>query len=85
MVEVDVRQQEVADVRQREPAGGETSFECRDAARRAAVDDGRPIVGLDDIRGDGTLRAMVQVDRRAHPRASSVPAALGAQSLASAR
>ena len=59
--------------------GRRDPFECRDAARRAAVDDGRPIVGLDDICGDGTLRAMVQVDRRAHPRASSVPAALGAR------
>ena len=63
VVEVDVGEEEMADVRQLEPALGETRLQRVDARRRPAVVNGRPIVGLDQVRADDALGLVVEVDR----------------------
>ena len=68
VVEVDVREEKMADVRQLEPALGETGLQRVDARRRAAVVDRRPVVGLDQVRADDALGLVVEVDRLGHGR-----------------
>ena len=48
MVEVDVGEKEVGDVRQRKLPCGETSLELSDAGRRTAVEEGRTVVSVRD-------------------------------------
>jgi len=72
VVEVDVREQEVADVLELEPAGREAFLQRRDAGGRAAVVEDRAVGRVDHVAADGTLEAAeVQVDRvrRRHGRA----------------
>ena len=68
VVEVDVREQEVAHVAELDAAFDERSFEPREAGRRPAVEEGRPVVRLEEIRGDDAVCALVhEVERiRAH-------------------
>jgi hypothetical protein len=47
VVEVDVREQEVAHVAQFDAAFDERSFEPREAGRRPAVEEGRPFARLE--------------------------------------
>jgi hypothetical protein len=63
VVEVDVAQQQVADVGEREAAVTEGLLETRDADRRAAVVEGKPVGGLEQVAADDALGAqMVEVD-----------------------
>jgi hypothetical protein len=59
MVEVDVAQQEMADIGERESAPREAPFKRGDCARRAAVEERRAIVGLEEVAADNALRAEV--------------------------
>jgi hypothetical protein len=63
MVEVDVAEEEVADVGQREPAFREALLECREVARGAAVEERGPVLGLEEVATDDALGAeVVEVD-----------------------
>jgi hypothetical protein len=63
VVEVDVAEEEVADVGRREPARREALLECREIARRAAVEERRPVLGLEQVAADDALGAeVVEVD-----------------------
>jgi hypothetical protein len=63
VVEVDVAEEQVAQVRELEAVLLEPSFERRDAARRPAVEEREPVVGLDEVAPDDALvAAMVEVD-----------------------
>lgn len=54
----------MADVGEREAAFGQSFLQCCNRRRRAAVEERRAVVGLDDVRGDHALAALVaQVDR----------------------
>jgi hypothetical protein len=55
VVEVDVRQQQVAHILQLEPALTEPRLQLRDAARGAAVLQRRPVVGLEQVAADHPL------------------------------
>jgi hypothetical protein len=59
VVEVDVAQEEVADVREREVAFSETAFECRDPRRRAAVMEREAVLGLYEVAADDASGALV--------------------------
>ena len=64
VVEVDVREQQMADVRELEPLRREAGVERADRRRRAAVEQPRPVFRLDDVHADDALEALVQqVDR----------------------
>jgi hypothetical protein len=63
VVEMDVAEQQVADVGEREPAVGEAGLERVDRRRGAAVEDRGPVVGVEEVARDDPLAAeMVQVD-----------------------
>jgi hypothetical protein len=63
MVEVDVAEEEVADVGERKPALGEALLERREIARRAAVEERGPVLGLEQVAADDALGAeVVEVD-----------------------
>jgi hypothetical protein len=55
MVEVDVREQQVTQVLQLEPALGEPRLQLRDTARRPAVVQREPVVGLEQVGADDPL------------------------------
>jgi hypothetical protein len=59
VIEVDVTEQQVPDVGERKPSTGEPFFQPLDARRWAAVEDRRPLVGLDEVRADDVVRAAV--------------------------
>jgi hypothetical protein len=63
VVQVDVRQQEVAKVLDREPLPGETRFEPLQAARRPAVDQGRLVAREEVGRDDSRAAEVPQVDQ----------------------
>ncbi len=64
VVEVDVAQQQVPDVGELQPARGQPGLQRLDRRARAAVEQRRPVVRLEEVRRDRPLRAvMVQVDR----------------------
>ena len=64
VVEVDVREQQVADVGQRETVRGQPVLQPRDADRRPAVEERRTVVRLEDVDADDLLgRLVVEVDR----------------------
>ena len=69
MVEVDVREQQVPHVLQLEPALGEARLQLGDADRGPAVEERRPIRGLEQVAADHPLPAEVaQVERaQGHP------------------
>src|SRR3982751_1186310 len=63
MVEVDVREQQVTDVFEREPVGGEPFLERGHGRGGAAVEEREAVVGLDDVDADRVLAAPeVEVD-----------------------
>jgi hypothetical protein len=57
---MDVAQQEVPEVGERDPAAFESAFECRDAARGPAVEQREAVVGLDEVAADDALGAAVK-------------------------
>ena len=64
VVEVDVREQQVADVGQGETVRGQPVLQPRDADRRPAVEERRTVVRLEDVGADDLLgRLVVEVDR----------------------
>jgi hypothetical protein len=63
VIDVDVREEQVADVCQLEPALGEACLQRVDARRRPAVMDGRTVVGLDQERADDARVLVMEVDR----------------------
>src|SRR4051812_31702444 len=67
MVEMNVAQKQVADVREREPVAGEPALQGIDGRRRPAVEDRRAVVGIEHIRPDRALMSLVvEVDRLHH-------------------
>jgi hypothetical protein len=68
MVEMDVGQQEVAKVLELEPPLAQGGVQALEAGRWSAVEERRPVLGLDEVRADDALRAlMVEIERiRAH-------------------
>ena len=67
VVEVDVAEQQVADVAEREPAPCEARLQRVDRRRRPAVEERRAVVGVEQIRGDGALVAeVVEIDQLGH-------------------
>jgi hypothetical protein len=60
MVEVDVREQQVAEVVKLEPVLGEARLQRGDTARRAAVLECRPVGGLEQVAADDALMAAVE-------------------------
>jgi hypothetical protein len=64
VVEVDVAEQQVPDVGQRETAVGEARLQRVDRRRGAAVEERRPVVGVEQVARDDPLAAeVVEVDR----------------------
>src|SRR3954452_16573414 len=64
VVEMDVREQQVADVREPQPALGETLLERLTRRRRPAVEQREAVVGLDEVDADRSLATgEVQIDR----------------------
>ena len=63
VVEVDVREQQVADVGELEAAVGERLLQRREAGGRAAVVQREPVVGLEQVAADDALVLVVQVDQ----------------------
>jgi hypothetical protein len=59
VVEVDVAQEQMADVREREPVLAKALLERRDAARGAAVEEREAGVGLEEVGADDALGALV--------------------------
>ena len=63
MVEVDVAEQQVADVGERVSAGGESLLERGDVGRRPTVEKREAVVRLEQIAADDALGAeVVEVD-----------------------
>ena len=79
MVQVDVREKQVADVGEVEPTLREPCLQVRDACRRTAVEEREAVLRLEDIAADDALVEVVQVDRcdcqRRHGRSSVIPPA----------
>ena len=64
VVEVDVREQQVPDVLEGQPALGEAGLQRADRRRRPAVEQREAVVGLDDVDADDAVEAEVhEVDR----------------------
>ena len=64
VVEVDVREEEVLHVAELGLARSERVAKRREAARRAAVEEGEPVVALDEVGGDSArVSAMQEVER----------------------
>jgi hypothetical protein len=57
---MDVAQQEVPEVGEREPAVCQSPLECRDAARGPAVEQREAVVGLDEVATDDAFGAAVK-------------------------
>jgi len=68
VVEMDVAEEQVVDVGEREPAPREASLQCRDGGGRAAVEEREAVVGLDQVAADDALGAeVVEVDEVGDP------------------
>src|SRR5438093_712884 len=64
VVEMDMAEQDVAEVAERKPVVFETALQRVHATRRAAVEQRRPFLGLDDVHADHALDAAVEeIDR----------------------
>jgi hypothetical protein len=64
VVEVDVAEQQVAHVAEREAPLGEARFQRVDRRRGTAVEDRGAVVRIEDVRADEVRRALVvEVDR----------------------
>ena len=63
VVEVDVREEQVADVGEVEAALGESGLQVRDAGRRAAVEERGPVDRVEEVAPDHVLLEVVEVDR----------------------
>ena len=64
MVEVDVAEQQMADVGERKPAVGKPGLQRVDRRRGAAVEERGPVVGVEEVARDDPLAAeVVEVDR----------------------
>jgi hypothetical protein len=59
VVEVDVTEQQMAEVGERHPVLGETALERVDAARGPAVEERRAIVALEEVAADDAFGAFV--------------------------
>jgi hypothetical protein len=59
VVEMDVAEEQVVDVGEREPAPREASLQCRDGGGRAAVEEREAVVSLDQVAADDALGAEV--------------------------
>jgi hypothetical protein len=58
----------VTDIGECEPAVCEASFECGDAARRPAVEERGPVLGLEEVTADDPLGTdVVKVDQVGDP------------------
>jgi hypothetical protein len=67
VVEVDVREEQVADVAELEPALAQPLLQRRDAGGRPAVEERETVLGLQQIGADDTLAAEVEeVERFRH-------------------
>ena len=67
VVEVDVGEEEVAQVAELDPAGRDRLAQRREAARRAAVEEREPVVGLDEVGADPAgITAVQEVERLGH-------------------
>jgi hypothetical protein len=63
VIEVDVAEEQVVDVLEGEAETDEPLLEPWNARRRAAVEERRPVVGLDEVAPDDALdAAVVEVD-----------------------
>jgi hypothetical protein len=63
VVEMDVAEQQMAQIRELDAVLLEPPLERRDAARRPAVEQREPVVGLDEVATDDALdAAVVEVD-----------------------
>ena len=60
VVEVDVREEQVRDVRELDASRGERRVQRRDAAARPAVLQREPVVGLDEVDADPAVVPAVQ-------------------------
>ena len=69
MVEMDVREQQVADVGELEPALAKALLQPGERRRRPAVEQGGPVVGLDDVDADRVRRSPGTAGRPARARA----------------
>jgi len=63
MVEVDVREQQVPQVRELEPAVGQSGLQRSDGGGRPAVEERNAVVGLHEVHADDTLVQVEEVDR----------------------
>ena len=63
VVEVDVGEEKVPDVREGEPALRETRLQVLNARRRAAVEERGPVLGLEQVAADDPRVLVVEVDR----------------------
>jgi hypothetical protein len=67
VIEMDVTEQQVAHVRERDPVLGETGLERGDRRRRTSVEERRAFVRVEEVGRDGSLAALVvKVDRLEH-------------------
>src|ERR671933_2265840 len=81
VVEVDVREEEMANVAEREPALLEPRLQRRDARGGAAVEQRRPVVRPQEVRADHTRGAeVVEVERM--ERRHAAPSYEGRQAVA---
>ena len=60
VVEVDVREEQVLHVAELDAARRERVVQRRKAARRPAVEEGEPVLGLDEVGADPALVAAVE-------------------------
>jgi hypothetical protein len=68
MIEVDVAEEQVPDVLQGEPEPVQSFLEPRNTGGRAAVEERRPVVGVDEVAADDALdAAVVEVDQFGDP------------------
>jgi hypothetical protein len=63
-----VGEEQVAKILELEPAPAQSEVQALQARGRATVEEGRSVIGLDEVGADDTLRAlMVEIERiRAH-------------------
>jgi hypothetical protein len=59
MVEMDVGEEEMPDVVQLEPVCAQTVLERGDACRRAAIEESRAVLCLEEVNADHALGALV--------------------------
>src|ERR1700752_839030 len=66
VVEVDVREQEMAHLREREAALAQPGLQRRNARRRPAVEESGTVRRLQQVAADDARRLVVEVDRPEH-------------------